>query len=61
MNQDALLLQPGKYGLYGVADGMGGHKAGDIASMMAVALVKRFCSDVKPTKEQLRKGIEEAN
>ena len=60
-NQDALLLQPGKYGLYGVADGMGGHKAGDIASMMAVALVKRFFSDVKPTKEQLRKGIEEAN
>ena len=60
-NQDALLLQPGKYGLYGVADGMGGHKAGDIASMMAVALVKRFFCDVKPTKEQLRKGIEEAN
>lgn len=60
-NQDALLVHPGKYGLYGVADGMGGHKAGDIASMMAVALVKRFFSDVKPTKEQLRKGIEEAN
>lgn len=60
-NQDALLLQPGKYGLYGVADGMGGHKGGDIASMMAVSLVKRFLSDVKPTHEQLRKGIEEAN
>lgn len=60
-NQDALLLQPGKYGLYGVADGMGGHKAGDIASMMAVTLMKRFLSDVKPTGEQLRKGIEEAN
>ena len=60
-NQDSLLLCPGKYDLYGVADGMGGHKAGDIASMMAVALVKRFFSDVKPTKEQLRKGIEEAN
>ena len=60
-NQDALLLEPGKYGLYGVADGMGGHKAGDIASMMAVTLMKRFLSDVKPTGEQLRKGIEEAN
>ena len=60
-NQDALLLQLGKYGLYGVADGMGGHKAGDIASMMAVTLMKRFLSDVKPTGEQLRKGIEEAN
>lgn len=60
-NQDALLLQPGKYGLYGVADGMGGHKAGDIASMMAVTLMKRFLSDVKPTGEHLRKGIEEAN
>ena len=54
-------MQPGKYGLYGVADGMGGHKGGDIASMMAVSLVKRFLSDVKPTHEQLRKGIEEAN
>ena len=60
-NQDALLLQPGKYGLYGVADGMGGHKAGDIASLMAVSLTRRFLSDLKPTREHLRRGIEEAN
>ena len=60
-NQDALLLCPGKYDLYGVADGMGGHKAGDIASLMAVTLLRRFISDAKPSKERLRRGIEEAN
>ena len=60
-NQDALLLQPGKYGLYGVADGMGGHKGGDIASLMAASLVRRFLHGLKPSKDHLRQGIEEAN
>ena len=60
-NQDALLLCPGKYGLYGVADGMGGHKGGDIASLMAVSLVERFIHDAKPSKEHLRHAIEAAN
>jgi protein phosphatase len=60
-NQDALLLNPGKFDLYGVADGMGGHKAGDIASLMAVSLVRRFLNDLKPTRANLRRGIEEAN
>lgn len=60
-NQDALLLQPGKYGLYGVADGMGGHKAGDVASRMAVETVSRRLKDQRPSDEMLRAGIEEAN
>ena len=60
-NQDALLLCPGKYDLYGVADGMGGHKAGDIASLMAVTLLRRFINDAKPSKERLLRAIEEAN
>lgn len=60
-NQDALLLQPGKYGLYGVADGMGGHKAGDVASRMAVETVSRILKDQRPSDEMLRAGIEEAN
>lgn len=60
-NQDALLLQPGKYGLYGVADGMGGHKAGDVASRMAVETVSRTLKDQRPSDEMLRAGIEEAN
>lgn len=60
-NQDALLLVPGKYDLYGVADGMGGHKAGDIASLMAVSLLRRFLGGLKPSAENLRRGIWEAN
>ena len=60
-NQDALLLCPGKYDLYGVADGMGGHKAGDIASLMAVTLLRRFISDARPSKDRFRRAIEETN
>ena len=60
-NQDALLLLPGKYGLYGVADGMGGHKAGDVASRMAVDALKDALKDQKPSEEQLRAAIEKAN
>lgn len=60
-NQDALLLLPGLYGLYGVADGMGGHKAGDVASQMAVRVMKQMLEGKKPNAKLLRFGIEEAN
>ena len=57
-NQDALLVQPGEFGLYGVADGMGGHKAGDVASRMAVETLKEALSSARPNEESLRKAIE---
>jgi len=60
-NQDALLVQPGEYGLYGVADGMGGHKAGDVASRMAVDVLKEMLSDRRPSDDALRAAIENAN
>ena len=60
-NQDALLVRPGKYGLYGVADGMGGHKAGDVASKMAVAVVENALKDARPSEDLLRKAIQEAS
>lgn len=60
-NQDALLLQDGKFGLYGVADGMGGHNGGDIASQMAVLMLGRVLEGAKPDKELLKGGIEEVN
>ena len=60
-NQDALLIQPGEYGLFGVADGMGGHKAGDVASQMAVTLLSRALQGALPREDLLRGGIEEAN
>ncbi|MEC7275736.1 MAG: Stp1/IreP family PP2C-type Ser/Thr phosphatase [Bdellovibrionota bacterium] len=40
-NQDAIYLNPEKH-LFVVADGMGGHNGGDIASQMAVDLVPEF-------------------
>ena len=39
-NQDALLVMPDVYPIYAVADGMGGHRGGDIASFMAIEGLK---------------------
>ena len=41
LNEDSLLIDK-TVGLYVVADGMGGHNAGDVASRMAVEAVSRF-------------------
>ena len=60
-NQDALLLQDGAHGLFGVADGMGGHNAGDVASRMAVLLLGRVLEGASPDEALLRGGMEEVN
>ncbi|MEP6760527.1 MAG: protein phosphatase 2C domain-containing protein [Sporichthyaceae bacterium] len=42
-NEDALLVEP-ETGVYAVADGMGGHPAGDVASALVIAGLKEFLS-----------------
>jgi protein phosphatase len=58
-NEDAILENP-DVGLWGVADGMGGHKGGDVASSMIVESLKqtsrpeRFSSFVDEVDDRLR-------
>ncbi len=57
-NQDTLILEQG---LYGVADGMGGHKGGNVASTLAVRTLTAMLADRDPSEQLLRSGIAEAN
>lgn len=54
-----------KWALLIVADGMGGHKAGEVASMMAVEAIKNYIyenhEEIKNRLELLKKSIEEGN
>lgn len=63
INQDALLVTEDLH-LYLVADGMGGHQAGEIASQMTVDVVESYIrkhlEDVSP-KELITTAITEAN
>lgn len=43
-NEDALLLEP-SLGLFVVADGMGGHKAGEVAARLAIDAIREFVDE----------------
>ncbi|MDR1570790.1 MAG: protein phosphatase 2C domain-containing protein [Oscillospiraceae bacterium] len=58
-NEDAVLMHP--CGLYAVADGMGGHRAGEIASRMAVDTLAESLPCAVPTPLAFREAIELAN
>ncbi|MGE5371875.1 MAG: Stp1/IreP family PP2C-type Ser/Thr phosphatase [Solirubrobacterales bacterium] len=62
-NQDRYLMKPDQ-GLFVVCDGMGGHKAGEIAAQMAVdAIAEAFSTavDTLKAKDSLVSAIAEAN
>lgn len=46
-NEDSFLVDPGR-GLFVVADGMGGHNAGEVASSLAVKAIGDFLADGTP-------------
>ena len=57
-NEDAFLAQDG---LFAVADGMGGHNAGEIASALAVTTLRAALRSGINTSEQLREIVQGAN
>ena len=59
-NQDAL-LESADLGLYGVADGMGGHNGGETASAGARDGLLAFLKDKTPSLDALREGITAVN
>lgn len=61
INQDSSLVVQGEIQILAVADGMGGHKAGEIASAMAIETIRNYQGQVDDLRQMLTEIIEEAD
>lgn len=59
-NEDAMLVDPA-LGLFVVADGMGGHRAGEVASGLAVDTIRSVMTAEQPSGDLLCHAVECAN
>lgn len=61
-NEDAYYLPKGGERFCAVADGMGGHRAGEVASALAIEILSRCLREAaQPGEDALRAAVERAN